>query len=135
MFALPQQCTVDRHSVAARLKDKRIRAYRYPPWDVFDMCMYGTKSYLIVDNVTLDDDGEYLFSMAVVNNFIPSASDTTTSTIHVSIGKSCLYVKRCPLSRYFFPTLQTMIYQQLLQMFLTVIVPQLVGVRMHCIAL
>jgi hypothetical protein len=80
-----EQCTVDRHSVAARLKDKRIRAYRYPPWDVFDMCMYGTKSYLIVDNVTLNDDGEYLFSMAVVNNFIPSASDTTTSTIHVSI--------------------------------------------------
>ena len=65
IFALPQQCNVDRRSMAARLKEEMIMAYRYPPWYVFDVCMYGTKSYLIVDNVTLDDSGEYTFSMAV----------------------------------------------------------------------
>ena len=87
LLGLLQECPNDARAKATRLKTERVKAYYYPLWDSSATCMFGVKSYLVVDNTTLDDNGEYFFNMTVTSRLHPLFSYTIIRTVNVSIGK------------------------------------------------
>ena len=87
-----QQCQNDSHLGAADLMTNRIRIYLTTRIFTLDGCqshtVYRIKSlgYLIIDNVTDMDNGEYTFNVTVTASGYSSITDTRS--VNVTSGMS-----------------------------------------------
>ena len=86
-----QECQNDTHPEAAQLRKERVRAYRTTRVVQLDGCqtnfIYRVEAYLIVDQVTEEDSGEYIFNTTIIHTgFSPI---TVTRSVNVSISEFC----------------------------------------------
>ena len=86
--------TQDTHSEADLLRQKRIRAYRTTRVVQLDGCQssffYHLDAYLVVDNTTVEDSGEYIFNSTVTHT--GALPITITRSVNVSVGKYRIYM-------------------------------------------
>ena len=78
----------------------RIRVYRTTRIFTLDGCqsatLYRLKSYLIIDNVTDMDNGEYTFNVTVTGSGY--SSNTDTRSVNITSGMSQIYSMPLPPS-------------------------------------
>ena len=89
-ISLLQECQNDTHPAVPELRKQRIRVYRTTRLVQLDGCqtsfIYRLEAYLIIDNVTEEDSGEYIFNTTVTHaGFAPI---TATRNVNVSISMS-----------------------------------------------
>ena len=98
---LPQECHNDSHPEADNLKQQRIRLYHTKDVIHQDDCqstiVYKLKSYLIIDNATEEDSGEYTINVTTTYpGFTPI---TVTRSVYTKISMivllCCSYVTIC----------------------------------------
>ena len=98
-----QQCQNDSHPGAADLMKNRIRVYRSTRIFTLDGCpsatLYRLESYLIIDNVTDMDNGEYTFNVTVTGSGYSSITDTrSVNILPVVCHRPQIYSMPLPLS-------------------------------------
>ena len=85
-----QECHNDTHPEAAQLRKERVRAYRMTRPVTLD-CQanytYLTEAYLIVDRVTEEDSGEYIFKTNITYLWFPPI--IAIRSVNVSISELC----------------------------------------------
>ncbi|CAI8045528.1 hypothetical protein GBAR_LOCUS25183, partial [Geodia barretti] len=87
--SLHEECQNDTHPGAVLLRQERIRAYRTTRVVELDGCQasffYRLETYLIIDNATAEDSGEYIFNLTVTH----TGSDPITVARSVNVSISC----------------------------------------------
>ena len=97
---LPQECHIDNHPETENLRQQRIRVYHTTDVTHQDDCqniiIYKLKSYLIIDNATEEDSGEYTLEVTTTYpGFTPITlirSVQSTISMCFSVGFMLPYV-------------------------------------------
>lgn len=81
-----QECHNDTHPEDSTLREQRIRAYRSTRIRL-DGCqiplLYRLECYLIIDNVTVEDEGEYIFN--TTTHYIGYPPINVARSVNISI--------------------------------------------------